>query len=131
MENNFKEGRMKIIEGIPERGLSFNEMEEFKRKLKPLKNPFLSKIKKEDQYMIYSIFFRALASDLESRRGMFPADFLKICKRIVYGPDSAFIGYDQTTHGIVFDSLPSIADTLLPPWFAKELREIITVLGRP
>lgn len=106
-------------------GLNINEMESFKRKLRPPSNAFLSSIERDDEYLTYDNFFRALAQDLESRRGIFPDDFVRICRRIVYGPDGAFHDYDKATRGIVFDSVPSIVDKLLPKWFAQRVREII------
>ena len=112
------------FDGIVEKGLNQEEMESFKHKLKYWSNTFLSKAERDDEIIAYSIFFRSLKHDLEGWRGMFPEDFVKICRRIVYGPDSAFVGYDETK-GFIFDSVPTIADMFLPKWFADAVRKII------
>ena len=106
--------------------LNPEEMENFKHKLGSWSKIFLSKTERDDEIIAYSIFFRALTHDLEGKRGMFPRELVRICRRIVYGPDSAFCGYDETK-GLVFDSMPSIADAFLPKWFADEVRKIITL----
>lgn len=113
-----------MVPGHGETGLSIGEMESFKQKLKPPNNTFLSSVE-ESKYVAYDTFFRVLAHDLESRRGMFPADFVKITNKIIYESDSSLAECNVIIKNSIHQSLLSIAKSLLPKWFADEVQDIL------